>query len=35
MSVVWNVDIIQQVEVFTGECCVERGQCTTDGGVHM
>ena len=34
MSVVWNVDSVQQMEVFTCECFVERGQCTTDGGVH-
>ena len=34
MSVVWNMDRVQQVEVLTGECCMEHGPCTTGGGTH-
>ena len=34
MRVLSNMDRVQQVEVLTGECCVERGHYTTGGGVH-
>ena len=34
MSVVWNMDRVQQVEVLTGECCMEHGPYTISGGTH-
>ena len=34
MSVVWNMDRVQLVEVPTGECCMEHVPCTISGGTH-
>ena len=34
MSVVWNMDRVQQVEVLTGECRKEHGPYIISGGTH-
>ena len=34
MRVLSNMDRVQQVEVLTGECCMEHGPCTISGGTH-
>ena len=34
MSVVWNMDRVQLVEVLTGECRMEHGPCTISRDIH-